>query len=237
MRVIAVLFALCLVGFAAEEEVNFKTKDGLTIYGTLGWHDLADQGTRPAIILIHQGKSSRAEWTAFARKCQAKQYITLAYDVRGHGKSDKAKHGTNIFFDPTQTPEDLKAALKFLKANKHVNKDRIAVVGASMGGNLACLAAAEYGIRTAVSISPKTEAVLSLADKKDVKPASVFYVAGELDQSGKRAAWAKELYEKTAEPRRLEVVKGSRGHGVWLLREGEVEKNIFVWLDAKLMVK
>jgi dienelactone hydrolase len=236
MRVIAALLVLTVVGFAAEEEVTFKTADGVTISATIGWHGKAT-GTKPAIILIHQGKSSRAEWTAFARKCHSKMYITLAYDVRNHGKSGKAKVGTNIFFDPTQTPEDLKAAIKFLKANKHVNKDRIAVVGASMGGNLACLAASEYGIRTAVSLSPKTEAVLSLADKKEIKPKSVFYLAGELDQAGKRAGWAKELHNMTAEPRRLEIVKGSRAHGVWLLREGKVEQNIFTWLEAKLMVK
>ena len=91
------------------------------------------------------------------------------------------------------------------------------------------------GIKTAVAISAKTSAVVHLAGKRALNLRSVFYIASEGDQGGKRAEWALELFEKTASPKKIEIVKHHSGHGVTILQESpEVWEKILTWLEETL---
>jgi dienelactone hydrolase len=82
-----------------------------------------------------------------------------------------------LFNDATLASNDLAAAIKYLKGKKQVDATRIAVVGASIGGNLSALAIANMGVITAVCISGKTSAVFNLSGKKELALQSVYYIS------------------------------------------------------------
>jgi len=59
----------------------------------------------------------------------------------------------------------------------------------------------------------------------------VFLIASELEQGGQRAVWAAELYEMTGEPRQLEIVAGSSGHGVSVFDDDPaLQQQVLDWL-------
>ena len=216
------------------ESISMTTTDGVTLRGELGI-PAAKSDSYPAVILIHQGGSDRSEWNELARKLLASRYAVLAYDVRGHGESDGVEDVRALFDDPDQAPLDLRAAIALLRSDERIDADRIAVVGSSIGSNLACVASAQMGIKTAVAISGKTSAVLNLAGDDALQLESVFHISSERDQDGKRAAWAEELYERTTAPRKLEIVEGSSAHGVSIFGDApRLPERIVDWLRATL---
>ncbi|MBT4096476.1 MAG: hypothetical protein HOE86_02460, partial [Gemmatimonadetes bacterium] len=110
----------------------------------------------------------------------------------------------------------------------------IAVVGASIGGNLAVVASAQFDVQAAVSISPKTSAVRNLAGRDSLSLSSVYYISSSLDQGGKRKAWVEELYGLTTAPKELDIVQGT-GHGVYIFAEDpQLPDRIVAWLDTQL---
>ncbi|MFQ5706592.1 MAG: alpha/beta hydrolase [bacterium] len=237
LLVVVGLFAASDVGAQpgfTKQTISFQTADGFTIQATLGLPATTKERL-PAVILIHQGGSDRTEWTPFFSKLQKENYVVLAYDVRGHGASDKVKSVYALFDDPKQAPLDLRAALQYLRSLSQVDSQRIGVVGASIGANLACVASSEMGVKTAVAMSGKTSAVFNLAGKKLLKLHSIFYIASAGDQGGKRAQWARELYEKTQKPHKIEIVKNSSAHGVSIFDDApDLANQILAWLRNTL---
>ena len=158
--------AFTISASAEPTSVSFTTKDNIKIAATL---DGVIKGERqqPVVIFIHQGGSSKEEWTGtdLWQKTLASGMIALAYDVRGHGQSGGKADYSTLFDDPNQAPIDLKAALTFVKNLPTTDEKRIAIVGASIGSNLAVMATAlpGYGVKTAVAISGKASAVYNLA--------------------------------------------------------------------------
>jgi len=237
MRKILLLVAcFCCSGLATANtrDVSLTTADHVNIRATLSTPD--ETGTpAAAVILIHQGGSNRREWEPLVPQLLSQGYVVLAYDVRGHGESDPVDSVYKLFNDPAQAPLDLQAAIHFLTALPGVDAQRIAVVGASIGANLAAMASSEMGIKTAVAISGKTAAVYNLAGKSALALRSVFYIAADGDQNGRRAGWAKELFDRTAEPRRLEIVANSSRHGVGIFDDRpRVMQMILEWLQTTL---
>lgn len=238
-----VFFAMPATGFAAEPiagEVSFVTRDGITIHATLAVPTEHDRKL-PAVIFIHQGGSSRDEWTSLPlfENVVSSNIVALAYDIRGHGDSSGEADFNTLFNDPKQAPLDMRAAIDFLIATGRVDKDRVAVVGASIGSNLACVASGveTYNVKTAVAMSGKTSAVLNLAGlgRSDLGLKSVFHIASESDQGGKRAEWAAELFEMTDAPRKLEIVAESDGHGVSIFADDpSLQERVLGWLLATL---
>ena len=219
-----------------SEDLELTTSDDVTIHATISLpeHDEA----MPAVILIHQGGSDRSEWNDYLAKFHAKHMITLAYDVRGHGDNERIRNIRPLFDDPDLAPADLKAALEYLSEHEQVDSERIAVVGASIGSNLACVASSEMGIKTAVAISGKTSAVYNLAGKEELELKSIFHISSEGDQGGARVKFAQELYEETAEPRKIEIIKGSRAHGVSIFKDDpELIDRVIDWLVETLPIK
>lgn len=113
--------------------------------------------------------------------------------------------------------------------------DRFAIVDASIGANLACVGISKMDIKTAVVISGKTSAIENLNGVKELHLKSIFYIAADGDQNGKRIKWAKELYERTEPPRKIETVVNSSAHGVRILKDKpQVKNEIIKWLNDTL---
>jgi alpha-beta hydrolase superfamily lysophospholipase len=232
----ACFFVFCLSNTAAADshDITFTTTDAVTIRATLSMPQDRD-GKAAAIILIHQGGSNRQEWSALTPELLQQGYIVLAYDVRGHGDSDPVDSIRKLFNDPQLAPLDLHAAINFLRELPEVNSNRLAVIGASIGANLAAMASSQMNIKTAVAISAKTSAVYNLAGQTSLSLRSVFFISSAGDQGGRRAAWAEELFNQTSKPHRLEIVKYSSRHGVGIFADQpEVRPMILAWLQDTL---
>lgn len=83
------------------------------------------------VILAHQRNGDRTKWDGFARVLQKNRYSVLSLDFRGYGGSG----GTADF---NRMDSDILAAVTFARQQLHA--DRIAIIGASMGGTYATAA-------------------------------------------------------------------------------------------------
>lgn len=245
MRTIIAITAMALFMpkphvFAAPEEISFRTIDGIDISATLS-EPRGNHGPLPAVIFIHQGGSNKSEWTrqrVFSDVVNAGM-VALAYDVRGHGQSGGRADFTTLFDDPLQAPFDLVAAIRYLIGTGKADEHRIAIVGASIGSNLAVMAAGrpDLPVKTAVAISGKTSAVYNLAGvpKEALSFRSVFHIASAGEQKGLRAKWAKELFDLTGNPRKIEIIENSDGHGVSIFEDDPaLADRVMAWLRATL---
>ncbi len=220
-------------------EVQFLTEDSVRISASYQLPAVQTKSS-PAVILIHQGGSSRQEWfgLSLVKHLHEEGYAILAYDVRGHGKSAKDEGSlTDLFNNPNRAPLDLLAATEFLQRDKRIDAGRIGILGASIGANLACMAAAsdKYNVKSVVSISAKTSAAQNLSGMKEqIRPRTAFHIASKEEQGGQRDKWAHELYAMTTGEKKVEISDGSK-HGSFILRESKsLEKSILAWFRKTL---
>lgn len=212
------LIVLFTTAFSIQaESVNLVTSDAVNIYGELSVPQQLGK-SHAAVILIHQGGSDHTEWNFMVSHLLNMNYVVFAYDVRGHGKSDKVTDLYALYNDPKLAPKDLKAVIKYLKSIEYIDEKRIAVLGASIGANLANVGVANLGIKSAVAISGKTSAVRNLSDSEYPDMQSVFYISSN-ENNGKRAKWARELFNMTKLPHKISIVSDSQSHGISILKD------------------
>jgi dienelactone hydrolase len=221
-----------------ENKVNFSTSDGLNLAAI--YEIPKSEKKVPVVILIHQGGSSKEEWYTLKlwKNLIRNGYAVLALDLRIHGESDKDEGGyANLFRNPNRAPLDLQAAIKFLKADKRIDTDKIAVIGSSVGANLALIAATDeiYHVKTAISLSPNAEAVQNLYGKKEeIVPNNIFLISSDKDGNGIRKKWAQDLYDRSTGERKIEITEGYE-HGTHILPENSyLNEMILNWLEKML---
>jgi pimeloyl-ACP methyl ester carboxylesterase len=215
------------------ESVTLLTNDNINIYGELSVPEKMGK-EHAAVILIHQGGSDHTEWDFIVPHLLKLNYVVFAYDVRGHGKSDKVTDIYTLFNDPALAPKDLEAAIKYLKSRNDINGERIAIVGSSIGANLANVGIANFGIKSAVAISGKTSAVKNLSGSELLDMQSVFYISSN-ESNGDRAKWAKELFNLTKAPHKISIISDSQSHGVSIFKDApEVLSDTLKWLKETL---
>jgi pimeloyl-ACP methyl ester carboxylesterase len=90
-----------------------------------------DVGEGPAVTLIHPGLWDMRTWDREFARWPSEGLRVIRYDVRGYGRSDFPQ-------SPFSNPADLWALLDALKV------ERTALVGCSMGGNIAVTFAVEH---------------------------------------------------------------------------------------------
>ncbi len=110
----------------ADDNGLFVTVEGETLYAV---HAAADG---PAIVLVHGFGGSTVTWTETLPVLAAAGYDAYAIDLRGFGLSDK---GFNADYHP---PAQARRVLAWMDA---AGLERAALVGHSMGGNVAAYAA------------------------------------------------------------------------------------------------
>ena len=126
--------------------VHIGGAEGLTTIGTL--EGVVAGERRPGVLLLHMLGSNRLAWEPLVGTLVARGYVTLAIDLRGHGDT-----GGDTDWDLASV--DVAAALDYLKAHDGVDSSRIAVIGASIGANLALVLGADQPeVRAVVALSP-----------------------------------------------------------------------------------
>lgn len=109
--------------FAALTEVSFQTADQLTIRG---WY--VPTSNSAVVILAHGWGEDRSQLLFEARVLAKHHFGVLMFDWRAHGKSDGVKSTLGDY-----ERRDLTAALDFIARQPGVDKNRIGVIGFSMG--------------------------------------------------------------------------------------------------------
>jgi pimeloyl-ACP methyl ester carboxylesterase len=209
--VAAALMAVFVVGCGAEPQApartaRFRTADGVDLAG-----DVRGQG--PAgVVLAHMFPSDRTAWTGFAESLAAEGFHVLNFDFRGFGQSGGPRDLSLLW-------EDVLAAAEELRAR---GARRVVVVGASMGGTAALVAAAREELDGVVTLSaPST--FMGIAAPPEVVAAvdePKLFVAAEGD--GQAAATAQQFYTTAPGAKRVEIVTGD-DHGMALLDGGQAQ--------------
>ncbi len=123
-------------------EVGFPTVDNTPLVAAL-----YNAGNR-IVILAHQRNGDRTKWDGFARVLQKNRYSVLSLDFRGYGGSG----GTADF---NRMDSDILAAVTFARQQLHA--DRIAIIGASMGGTYATAALGDPLVKGVALLSSPTK--------------------------------------------------------------------------------
>jgi pimeloyl-ACP methyl ester carboxylesterase len=130
-----------------SEAVQFNSH-GVTLRG---WfiQPKARPASRPTVILSHGWSQNAAKMLPMARRLHEAGFGVLLYDARGHGKSGSDGPMTIYKF-----AQDLIAAAAHVEKRPDMDAMRLGVVGHSLGGSGAILAASkEPRIRALVTVS------------------------------------------------------------------------------------
>jgi len=238
-----VLFAVvsvgALTGPSEPEIVHFKRPKGVVLEAAYHRGGPTPKDRRPAVILLHQAGSSRQEWDFIVPELLGLGYRVLALDLRGHGAStpaakDKRSFYPKLFTDPLLAPADLTVVIDWLRVRRDVDYSRIAIIGGSVGANLAISAAVRKEVRTAVALSGHNENAQKLAgNPASFAPRRVFYIAAAGEPG--RVNHAEALYAASQYPKRVAVLAGSDAHGASILKEDRrLGKAVLAWLEENL---
>ena len=229
VRAVLCVFALLATApaFAAGRLINLTSADGTPIVAMV-----YEASTRPspAVVLVHMLGRSKDEWATFADRLQQAGITALALDLRGHGRSG----GTGS--ELAAMAGDVQSAVNWLAGNANVRTGAIAVVGASLGANLAgIVTAASPTVRAAALISPSLEyrsLRLDAATMKKIGDRPLWLAASTEDPYALRTV--KELAaDNPAREQRLTTV---RGHGSILFSaDQDLARALVDWLKATLI--
>jgi pimeloyl-ACP methyl ester carboxylesterase len=147
-----------------------------------------DAGEGPPVVLVHGLSATRRNVVQGSRALIKRGYRLIAYDARGHGASSPA---------PRYEYEDLVADLAAVLA--HLELDRAALVGSSMGAATAMAFALEHPERVPALVQI-TPAYTGYARTGDVDRGTWERMASELENGGVdafvQAAQPEELPDK-----------------------------------------
>lgn len=224
------LIALWPVTLTAAQEqaliepqmVDAKADDGLTLVGA--YYNAGDE--RPVVLLLHELYTTHSSWSPLIGPLLDAGYNVLAVDLRGYG-------ATRGKINWQKAIADVQSWFNWLRAAN--TSDNLAVIGSSMGSNLALVGCAnDAGCRTAIAISPglnyygvHTEAALA----EGLSQRSALLIYSERDR-----------YSALGVPQMLELASGEVGvhtytgnrHGMDLFRtQGEdLIPRILDWLNT-----
>lgn len=221
-------------GEPVVEDLELMSADGTTLTATSARP--AQGRCLPAVLLIHQYALDRSQWDAYLPTLVGAGYAALAIDLRGHGGSGPIMGETNdIFVDPDQAPQDVSAGLAWLAASDHVDPERMAAVGTSIGANLSVVALHHQEVRAAVSLSPRLDPTTQLAGAPDaLVVGDLFCLAGENDGGG-QAQTCTDLVAAGSMQSQLQIFEGTAAHGVEIPAQfPRTEGQIIDWLGEVL---
>ncbi len=219
---------LCAIGAveAAGRQVSFVSLDGVPLTA-----QIYDAPARPApgVVLVHMRARSRMDWDATATLLQSFGVTALAVDLRGHGGSGGAA-------DLDAMVDDVRAAVQFLSSRPDVRPDAIAVAGASLGANLALLAAAgQPTIRAAAAVSPSLDyrgVRVGAEVMRRIGERPVLFVASTEDAFALRTI--QDLV--SGSPAREQRLSPVAGHGsVLLAADPDLARALVDWLCQRLL--
>jgi alpha-beta hydrolase superfamily lysophospholipase len=225
------LVALAATTGAASDRVSFRTDDGVQIAAT--WYEPPSRSA-PAVILVHMLHRSRRDWDGVASRLASEGIGALAIDLRGHGDSAGVS-GEAENPDYSAMVRDLAAARRFVSTRV---QGRIGIAGASIGANLAVLAAsADTSVASLALLSPSLDyrglRIEAAMKKYGGRPA--FLVSSDDDPYATRSV--KDLQKATAAGGiREPLLLSQAGHGTTMLgRNADLAGLLVDWFRRTLL--
>jgi pimeloyl-ACP methyl ester carboxylesterase len=222
--------ALRSEAIARSEPITFTSSDGTELAGRL----FGDPGARDGVVLAHMAGSDQSAWYVDAQRLADQGYRVLTYDARGTCPGGDAGCSSGEQ-DPSLAPADLSAAVAALRS---AGIDRVALIGASMGGTaaLALAGTAPAGVETVIVLSaPRSFGGLAVSTETlSSLTTPTLYIVGTGDAP--YAADAQAMHGETAQPTDL-LLATSDDHGTDLLTGnavGRVRASIDAWLARHL---
>jgi alpha-beta hydrolase superfamily lysophospholipase len=210
---------------ASGRPVTFQSRDGTVLSG------LFYETARPApgIVLVHMLGRSKEDWSSVAERLQESGATVLAFDLRGHGGSGGSQASLGGMAG------DVAAALEWLASRSTVHSRNLAVVGASLGANVAAIAAADNPAARAVAlVSPSLDyrgVRLDAALMKRLADRAVWFAASTEDPYALRT-----IKELIAGGSREQHLSGVRAHGTALVAaDPDVAQALVDWLRRTLI--
>lgn len=221
-RSLALVAALALASPAFAATITLKTKDGASIKA-----DEVGKGTN-AVVLVHDKGRSHDDWTYFAGKLADNGWRVLSVDLRGHGESKPPDSLTAD--DYKAMVNDVAAATTYLKSK---GAQKIAVVGASFGANLALnLAAEDPNVTNLILLSPGLNlqgvTVTDAMDKYAGRP--VLMVASYDDAYALKSVNA--LDERAKGDKHVELLEDAGAGAKMLNKNADLESLMIAWLNG-----
>ena len=114
---------------ATHEDVTFNSRDGIVLKG---WWFEVPRADRAAVLVHGRGRNrvnSDFMEAAIARLLLVHGYSVLLFDLRGHGESGGTRYTLGI-----EEPRDILAAIDLAASRADIKRDRVALIGESLGG-------------------------------------------------------------------------------------------------------
>lgn len=211
-------------------DVAMETSDGIAIKGS---YYNASEEDAPGVILLHMLTRNRGDWHEFARELQVAGYGVLAIDLRGHGESGLDYRKFSPGDDFKDMVLDVAAAKEYL-IEEGTSADKIAIIGGSIGSNVALNYAAEdKDIKAVVLLSPgldyrgiRTEEAMTTYGERPV-----LIVASEGDPYCTETC--EKLYSLAKGDAKIKIYPGD-AHGTWMTNSQNSSDVILEWLQEIL---
>ena len=119
------------------DEIKFSTKNNHRLYGW--WIPALTEckDVFPTIILIHGWNRNLDRMMPYINRLHDKGYNILAFDSRNHGSSDLDGFSSMLKF-----AEDISASIDFIEHQLCIDRNKIGVIGLSIGGSASIYASA-----------------------------------------------------------------------------------------------
>jgi len=222
---LVILVVLVPPAFAAGRAVSFRSEDGRAIAATVFE---PSQRPAPAVVLVPMLGRPHEDWDAIGQRLADANILALAIDLPGSSDPGDSK----VF---SGWSADVRAAVSYLTSRPEVRVGSIGIAGASLGANLAALAAADLtSVRSLALVSPSL-------DYRGIR------IEGAMKQYGGRPALliasshdpfaARTVRELAKDPpgRRETRFSEAVAHGTALLaRDPDVVRTLIEWFQATL---
>jgi pimeloyl-ACP methyl ester carboxylesterase len=183
----------------------------------------------PGVLLLHMWQRQKGDWASFASRLQQEGYAAMTLDLRGHGASEGTAAGT---LDQRLWTDDIVRAWTVMAEQPSVDVERTAIVGASIGANVALRAAAfEDRVQAVVLLSPGLDyhGITTLEAMTEYGDRPALIVASQED------AYAAESAEELAQGGKVLTLYPGSGHGTELLAtQPDVVNLMLGWLNQQL---
>ncbi len=210
-----------------------------------------DQPPWPGVVIVHGAGSRKENHADFARLATAGGWAALAFDLPGHGASERQLSGAAV--------DDVVAMARLLGSQDGVDADRVAVRGSSLGGFLAInAAAASAEIAGVIAICPASQDQLAAGVRRgnfemrvgDPLALEAWLLAQDIGEAVGRIAprplillhaegdtqvpsdQSEALFERAGEPRKLVIAPGGAHQTVQ--HDPELQGVALRWLEREL---
>jgi len=211
-----------------ETGIEVEAADGLKLAGTFfAPADLPPPW--PGVILLHMIYGSQQDWGDFPERLNEAGFAVFTIDLRGHGKT-----GGEMDWD--QSRDDLQRVWSYMTGRAEVDQNRVAIIGASMGANMALVAAAaQPEVRALGLLSPGLDYYrVTTADALATYGQRPLLI-GASDEDSYSAESSRQLAELAGESAEL-VMYSQAGHGTGILQtKPELADTLIDWLKRALI--